>query len=114
MCHEGDGLEDAEHLFTSCIRTQVAWAWARRKIQNLLPEADVYPSNFELLHLAFNANTMEKEIVWLISSYCSYVWDLKRKKGNRFSVDVDKLRSYLMKEYVEIQFTQNYLNIIPF
>ena len=57
---------------------------------------------------------MEKEIVWLIAHYCSYVWDQKKKHGNRFVIDVDKLRAYYMKEYLENQFGQNFLAHIPF
>ena len=114
ICREGDGTENVEHLFSGCSRTQVAWAWARRKVQHLMPQSDIYPSDFELLHLAFSSNTLEKEIVWLLSHYCWYVWELKKKNNNRFIADVDKLRSYLMKEYVEIQFSQNYLAYIPF
>ena len=36
QCSALDGEENVEHLFTSCSRTQVAWAWARRKIMNLM------------------------------------------------------------------------------
>ena len=114
LCSAEDGIESAEHLFTACTRTQVAWAWARRKIIHLMPVSNIYPSDFELIHLAFEPNTMEKEIVWLISHYCWYVWDQKKKHGNRFIADVDKLRSYFMKEYLENQFGQNFLAHIPF
>ena len=69
-----------------------------------MPQSDIYPSDFELLHLAFSSNTLEKEIVWLLSHYCWYVWELKKKNNNRFIADVDKLRSYLMKEYCLTQF----------
>ena len=57
---------------------------------------------------------MEKEVVWLIANYCQYVWDQKKKHGNRFIIDVDKLRTYYMKEYLETQFGQNLLAHIPF
>ena len=35
VCREGDGTENVEQLFSGCSRTQVAWAWARRKVQHL-------------------------------------------------------------------------------
>ena len=114
MCSAEDGMESVEHLFSACSRTQVAWAWARRKIIHLMPVSNIYPSDFELLHLAFEPNTMEKEIVWLIAHYCWYVWDQKKKHCNRFMIDVDKLRTYFMKEYLENQFGQNFLAHIPF
>ena len=52
-CSAEDGEEYVEHLFTSCSRTKVAWAWARRKIMNLMTFDDSLPSNFELLHLSY-------------------------------------------------------------
>jgi hypothetical protein len=52
QCDQGDGLENVEHLFTSCVRTQVAWAWCRRKIMHLMPDSPTYLSNFELINLA--------------------------------------------------------------
>ena len=64
LCSAEDGVESAEHLFTACTRTQVAWAWARRNIIHLMPVSNIYPSDFELIH--FEPNTMEKEIVWLM------------------------------------------------
>ena len=114
LCSAEDGNESAEHLFSACTRTQVVWAWARRKIIHLMPQSNIYPSDFELLHLAFEPNTMEKEIVWVISHFCCYVWDQKKKHGNRLIIDVDKLRVFFMKEYLEIPFGQNCLAFIPF
>ena len=71
MCKKGDGIEDVEHLFTQCVRTQVAWAWTRRKVLNLMPDwvqNGQFPSNFELLHLSYEA-MMNTEILWVISTY---------------------------------------------
>ena len=114
MCKKEDGLEDAEHLFTSCVRTQVAWAWIRRKIMPLLPDWVIqFPSNFELLHLVYEA-VMNVEILWIISTYCSYVWNEKVRGGSNYSICVDKLRNFMMQEYQENQFSQNSLAYIPF
>ena len=114
MCKKEDGNEDVEHLFTGCVRTQVAWAWARRKGMHLMPVwATEFPSDFELLHLTYEA-VMNVEILWLISMYCYYVWQEKNKSGNNYFVCVDKLRSFLMQEYQETQYSQNLLAFIPF
>ena len=114
MCKKEDGLEDVEHLFTGCLRTQVAWAWTRRKIMHLLPDwVTQFPSNFELLHLAYEA-LLNREILWLISTYCSYVWIEKIKGGNNYMICVDKLRNFMMQEYQENQYGQNSLAFIPF
>ena len=113
QCDQGDGTEDVEHLFTSCVRTQVAWAWCRRKIMHLMPNLQAYPSNFELLHLAYES-MMDEEILWLVSQYCAYVYEQKRQKAHNYVINVDKLRSKLMGLYAINQKSQNPLAHIPF
>jgi hypothetical protein len=81
---------------------------------HLMPISNNDTSDLELLHLAFEPNTMEKEIVFVIYHFCFYVWDQKKKHGNRFIINVDKLRIYFMKEFLETQFGQNFLAFIPF
>ena len=116
MCKKGDGIKDVEHLFTQCVRTQVAWAWTRRKVLNLMPDwvqNGQFPSNFELLHLSYEA-MMNTEILWVISTYCYYVWNEKVLKGDNYAICVDKLRIQMMQNYSENQFSQNPLTYIPF
>ena len=113
QCAQGDGLEDVEHLFTGCVRTQVAWAWCRRKIMHLMPDLHVYPSNFEFLNLAYES-MMDDEILWLVSNYCFYVYEQKKQKSHNYVVNVDKLRQHLMSLYVQNQRSQNILAHIPF
>ena len=113
-CLKMDGVEDVEHLFTGCVRTQVAWAWARRKVINLMPDwVRQFPSNFELLHLAYEA-ILNTEILWVISTYCCYAWNEKFSNGSNYSICVDKLRGVMMQEYQENQLSQNPLNYIQF
>ena len=113
-CLKMDGVEDVEHLFTGCVRTQVAWAWARRKVIHLMPDwVRQFPSNFELLHLAYEA-ILNTEILWVISTYCCYVWNEKVSNGSNYSICVDKLRGVMMQEYQENQLSQNPLNYIQF
>ena len=113
QCTAGDGDEDVEHLFTSCTRTQVAWAWARRKIMNLMTFNDGFPSNFELLHLSYET-MMDDEVLWIIAQYCYYVWTIKQQTSHNYVVDVDKLRRHLVHKYSENQNSQNPLAYIPF
>ena len=84
----------------------------RRKVTSLIRVAQ-FPSDFELLHLVYNAQA-EAEILWMISHYCNYVWDLKTRHGKNFTVDVDKLRVYLQELYIQNQASQNALTYIPF
>ena len=114
ICKKLDGVEDVEHLFTGCVRTQVAWAWTRRKVIHLMPDwVRQFPSNFELLHLAYEA-ILSTEILWVISMYCSYVWNEKITHGSNYSICVDKLRSVMFQEYQENQLSQNPLGYIQF
>ena len=56
QCTSQDGIEDTEHLFTACVRTQVAWEWSRRKIFQLMSDwVQQFPSNFEVIHLVYEA-----------------------------------------------------------
>ena len=113
-CKKLDGVEDVEHLFTSCVRTQVAWAWTRRKVIHLMPDwVNQFPSNFELLHLAYEA-ILNTEILWVISIYCCYVWNERVANGSNYSICVDKLRSVMIQEYEENQLSQNRLEYIQF
>ena len=113
QCDQGDGLEDVEHLFTGCVRTQVAWAWCRRKIMHLMPDLQVYPSNFELINLAYES-PMDDEICWLVAQYCFYVYEQKKMKAHNYRIDVDKLRRHLIGLYAQNQKSQNVLAHIPF
>ena len=113
QCEQGDGVEDVEHLFTGCVRTQVAWAWCRRKIMHLMPDLGNYPSNFELIHLAYDS-MMDDEILWLVAQYCAYVYGQKKQKAHNYIINVDKLRSHLMGLYAINQKSQNVLAYIPF
>ena len=51
----------------------------RRKVTSLIRVAQ-FPSDFELLHLVYNAQA-EAEVLWITSHYCYYVWDLKTRHG---------------------------------
>ena len=113
-CPKLDGIEDTEHLFTACIRSQAAWAWIRKKVQDLMPDwVHQFPSNFELIHLAYEA-LLDGEVLWLVAHYCGYVWDQKTQHGKNFRIDVDKLRTHLQDLYVQNQLSQNPLAYIPF
>ena len=72
-----------------------------------------FPSNFDLLHLAYEA-LFSTEILWIISTYCSYVWNEKVQNGNNYSILVDKLRSVMMQDYQLNLISQNSLAFIPF
>ena len=80
-CTYGDGKEDIEHLFCTCKRTQIAWAWMRRKIITELPELQAL-SNFEMLNLISLNCTRFLDFNWLTATYIEYVWTQKCQMDN--------------------------------
>jgi hypothetical protein len=72
---------------------------------------DVFPSNFELLYLAYET-LMDDEVLWILAQYCHYVWEVKMKTAHNYLVDVDKLRMHLVHKYAENQNTPNPLAFI--
>lgn len=105
VCSEGDGVESVEHLFCTCRRVQVAWAWMRRLILNknlALPTV----SDFELLHSLSGLDDGTCDLVWLISNYVEFVWKQKTSKATYF-IDVDILKLYLSDVFQQNQKSQN-------
>ena len=69
------------------------------------------PSDFELLSLSY-VSQMDNEILWLVSHYCYYVYEQKKKKAHNYTIDVDKFREHLSAIYVQNQRGQNPLSHI--
>ena len=46
---------------------------------HLMPDSPTYPSNFELINLAYES-PMDDEICWLVSQYCFYVYEQKKMR----------------------------------
>ena len=78
-----------------------------------MPDLQVYPSNFELINLAYES-PMDDEICWLVAQYCFYVYEQKKKKAHNYTINVDKLRRHLIGLYAQNQKSQNVLAHIPF
>ena len=80
---------------------------------HLMPDSPTYPSDFELINLAYDS-PMDDEICWLVSQYCFYVYEQKKMKAHNYTIDVDKLRKHLKQLYELDQGSQNVLAYIPF
>ena len=83
-------VQDREHLFSSCYLVSQAWLWLRTKLLQLLPTTvgAVATSNEDFLLLRFPADTMEKELVWMIGNYCDIVLKVSVAKKQRLSSDL--------------------------
>ena len=54
----------------------------QKKVIHLMPDwVNQFPSNFELLHLAYEA-ILNKEILWVISTFCCNVWNERVSNGS--------------------------------
>ena len=71
----GAEIADVEHFFCSCRRTSQCWSWVRLKILGLCNQG-LMSSNWELLNLFLPRTQFEEEVVWLISTYGNYVWNI--------------------------------------
>jgi hypothetical protein len=71
----GAEVADVEHFFCACKRTCEGWSWVRLKILGLCNQG-LLSSNWELLNLFLPRTQFEEEIVWLISIYVNYVWNI--------------------------------------
>ena len=80
---------------------------------HLMPDLGNYPSNFELIHLAYDS-MMDDKILWLVAQYCAYVYGQKKQKAHNYIINVDKLRSHLMGLYAINQKSPNVLPIFHF
>ena len=104
LCEEGDGVEDREHLFCTCRRVQVAWAWMKRKIINIYPLNGAL-SDLELLNLVI-AGGIELELVWFITNYIFYVWNQRERKNNT-EINLEKFQIHLRQELKRNRRSQN-------
>ena len=76
-CVECNVREDNVHIFSECSMVQEAWFWVRSRLLAMLPEACSRTSNFEFLNLMFEKNTKDLEMIWLLGSVVSYIWNEK-------------------------------------
>ena len=75
-CTDCGVIQDNVHLFCECVSVREAWFWLRQRMLDLLPATSGMTSNFEFLHLMFEASALENEVVWLLGVHVQLVWDL--------------------------------------
>ena len=91
--------EDNLHMFTGCRRVRVAWAWVRGRVGDMLLDGCQVTSDFEMLNFAFPSCPFDTEIVWLISTFCDYVYNEVLKRHQE--ADVEELKAILKTRYLE-------------
>ena len=96
-CIECNVREDNVHIFTECSMVQEAWFWVRSRLLSMLPETCSRTSNFEFLNFMFEKNTMDLEMIWLLSSVVSYIWSEKINRKRK--VKLEHLIGHLQLQY---------------
>ena len=89
-------IADVEHFYCNCERSKLGWAWIKLKIGKLCKQGST-PLNWELLNIILPKTQFEREILWLISNYISYVWKQCFLKNKH--VKVEKLFGFLTFKY---------------
>ena len=64
ICNQGV-VQDFTHLFIEWDKVREGWYWVRGRI-NLLLQNFQGLSNYELLHLCFPKELVEKEVMWMM------------------------------------------------
>ena len=91
--------DDVTHMFTECGLVREAWCWTRRRMLDLLPDDMMDLSNFELVHLLFPKELMERELVWVLGTYMGWVYEQAVLRG-RVLTDAH-VRGYMRYQYYE-------------
>ena len=83
----GAEIGDIEHFFCCCVRTASAWKWFRIGLLTLGGRDGILISNFSLLNLLLPSTILELDIVWLVTHYVHYVWNMAKDGSGMVSVE---------------------------
>ena len=105
-CQSCAGAEicDVEHFFTRCERVVDTWTCMRIEILrygNFQNSVD----DWKILNLMFPKSRLEKELIWLVSSYILFVWDSVYVRGA--DVRAEQFFGYLRFKYKELRTTSS-------
>ena len=80
-CNQGV-IQDCTHLFMECEKVREGWYWVRGRLGLLLQNFQGL-SNYEILHLCFPKELMEKEVMWLMGVWVDLVQEEVVLKGRK-------------------------------
>ena len=72
----GAEVSDIVHILCTCEAVWNTWSWLKRQLGNM--GASVVDG--DVVNLLFVNSTHESQIVWLVSSYVLYVWEMVSEK----------------------------------
>ena len=97
----GAEIDDIVHYFCTCGAVCNSWSWVKRQVVQLgrmgagVDDWDV--DDWDLVNLLFLNSSRDAEIIWLVSSYVLYVWEMVHVK--KLEVKLDKFFGYLTFKY---------------
>ena len=98
----GAEVNDIVHFFCTCEAVCNTWAWLKSQVVQL-GHMGAGVDDWDLINLLFLHSSRDAEIVWLVSYYVLYVWEMMYVK--RVEVKLDKFFGYLTFKYKMYQAT---------
>ena len=92
----GAEVSDIVHFFCMCEAVCNTWAWLKRQVEQL-GQMGARVDDWEIVNLCFENSSRDAEIVWLVSSYVIYVWEMVHIK--KLEVKLDKFFGFLTFKY---------------
>ena len=92
----GAEVNDILHFFCMCEAVCNTWAWLKRQVEQF-GRMRGRLDEWEIINLCFEMSSRDAEIVWLVSTYVSYVWEMVHVK--KLEVKLDKFFGFLTFKY---------------
>ena len=92
----GAVVSDIVHFFCSCGAVCDTWSWVKGQVVQL-SQVGAGVDDWEIVNLCFASSCNDKEIVWLVSSYVLYVWEMVHVR--ELEVQRDKFFGFLTFKY---------------
>ena len=92
----GAEVYDIVHYFCSCVAVCNTWSCLKRQVVQL-GQMEAGVEDEEIINLCFVKSSRETEIVWLVSCYVLYVWEIVHIK--KLEVKQDKFFGFLTFKY---------------
>ena len=96
----GAEIADMEHYFSQCDGIVGTWSLVKKEILRY-GKFDNNVDDWRILNLLFPKSRLDKELIWLISSYVLYVWDSVYTRGA--DVRAEQFFGFLRFKYKELQ-----------
>ena len=92
----GAEINDIVHFFCTCEAVCNTWSWLKGQVVQL-GNMGANADDWDIVNLLFLSSSRDLEIVWLISTYVLYVWEMVHVI--KLEVKLDKFFGYLTFKY---------------